>query len=111
MMGTSYLSEAPIYEDVLTTKRNDIDIKNIKIGDVWKRHIDSVTQTLGLVVRHDRFDTSKQETPVLCLISMTQAERDDLQNAYNGMALYNLTTNRVNFRENGAWVTFAPIAA
>jgi hypothetical protein len=111
MMGAPYLSEAPIYEDALTTTRKDTDVKNIKVSDVWKRHIDSVTETIGLVVRHDRFNSSKQETPVFCVISMTQAERNDLQNAYDGMVIYNTTTNRFNFREAGAWVTFAPIPA
>jgi hypothetical protein len=36
---------------------------------------------------------------------MTQAQRDGIQNPINGSIIYNLSTNRFNFRENGAWVT------
>jgi hypothetical protein len=60
---------------------------------------------------HDRFADTKQETPMTVVISMTQARRDQLENAINGSVMYNETTNRMNFRENGAWVTFTPVPA
>jgi hypothetical protein len=85
--------------------------KDNTIGDEWKNHMDAITQNLGFIVSHDRFDSTKEETPVITVISLTTAQRNDLQNARNGTVIYNTTTNRFNFRENGAWVTFTPVAA
>ena len=51
------------------------------------------------------------EVPTLQLPSMTTTERNQLDNARDGIAIYNTTTGRTNFREGGAWVTFTPIPA
>jgi hypothetical protein len=103
MMSSPFLPEAPIYEDAITSDN--------KMTDIWKNHLDSISQTLGLVVTHDRFDNTKQETPVFSVIGMTTAQRNQLQNAFNGVIIYNTTTNAFNFRQGGAWVTFTPVPA
>lgn len=36
--------------------------------------------------------------------SYTTAERDKISNTTNGMIIYNLTLNKLQARENGAWV-------
>lgn len=101
--NAAYMSPPPIQEKVVT--------EDNKFTDVWKNHFNSISQTLGLVIAHDRFNTSKQETPVTVVIAMKEAQRNDLQNAVDGMIMYNIDTNRFNFRESGTWVTFTPIAA
>lgn len=109
MINAAYLPVAPIYEE-LVTKSKDENLDG-RITDPWKNHMDAIAETLALVVVHDRFNDTKQETPVTVVIAMSQARRDQLDNAVNGAIIYNTTTNRFNFREAGAWVTFAPIAA
>lgn len=109
MINSPFLPVAPIYEE-LTTKSSDANLDN-RMTDAWKNHMDAISETISYVVVHDRFNDTKQETPLTVMIAMTLARRNQLENAVNGAFMYNLDTNRVNFRENGAWVTFAPIPA
>lgn len=102
-VNSAFMAVPPIEDQVLTGE-------NI-FTDTWKNHFDAISQTLGLVVVHDRFNNTKQETAVTVVIPMDQAKRNQLDNAINGSIIYNTTTNRFNFRENGAWVTFTPVAA
>ncbi len=81
------------------------------LTDIWKNHFDAISQALGLVIVHDRFNNSKQETPVTVVIAMEQSARDQLDNAVDSTIIYNKTTNRFNFRESGAWWTFTRVAA
>lgn len=95
---TPYISTPPIDDEVLT--------KDNKLTDIWKNHFDSISENIGYVVGHDRLNNAiKQETPVITVITMTEANRDLLQNARNGTIIYNTDTHKFNFRENGAWVT------
>lgn len=43
-------------------------------------------------------------TGALIVPRMTTAERDAMGAVANGAVIYNTTTNKMNFRENGAWV-------
>lgn len=103
MINAAYLPVAPIHDDVLTSDN--------KLEDSWKNHFDAISQTISLVVVHDRFNDTKQETPVTRVIEMKEARRDQLDNARDGTIIYNLDTNKFNFRQGGAWVTFTPIPA
>jgi hypothetical protein len=103
LQTSAYLSDAPIYDDVIKT--------NNKLTDPWETWVNNVVENLGYIVSHDRFNDTKQETAIIRVISGTQARRDQLQNAPNGTIWYNTDTDRFNFRENGAWVTFTPVAA
>jgi hypothetical protein len=85
--------------------------ENGKLTDIWKNHFDAISQALGLVIVHDRFNNTKQETPVTVVITMSEANRNQLDNAINGTIIYNETTNRFNFRESDAWWTFTRVAA
>jgi hypothetical protein len=109
MINAAYLPVAPIYEELMT-KSSDPNL-NGRITDPWKNHFDAIAETISYVVVHDRFNDTKQETPVTAVIAISQPRRDQLQNAINGSIIYNTTTNRFNFRENGAWVTFVPVPA
>jgi hypothetical protein len=102
-INAAFMAVPPIEEKIVD--------ENGKLTDIWKNHFDAISQTLGLVVVHDRFNNTKQETPVTVVIAMEQVDRDQLDNAIDGTILYNRTTNRFNFREAGTWVTFTPVAA
>jgi len=109
MINSPFLPVAPIYAPLIN-KSSDPQFNNT-MTDEWKNHMDAISETIANVVVHDRFNDTKQETPLTAIISMTQARRDQLENAIDGAIIYNLTTNRFNFRESGAWVTFTPIPA
>lgn len=103
-LNSPFLAIPPVQDKVITSD-------NV-FTDIWKNHFDSISQTLGLVVVHDRLNNAdKQETPVTIVIAMSLANRNLLQNAIDGSIIYNTDTKRFNFRENGAWVTFTPVAA
>ncbi|SRR5258706_5459503 len=102
-INAAFMASPPIQEDVVTVDN--------KFTDVWKNHFDAISEALGLVVVHDRFNTSKEETPLTIVISMSLVQRNDLDNAIDGAIIYNNTTNRFNFRESGAWWTFTRVAA
>lgn len=98
-----FLQYPPIYDN-LSTHDN-------KMTDIWKNHIDSITQVMGYVVAHDRFNDTKQEVAVSQVRSMTLARRNQLQNAANGTILYITDTNLFNVRQNGAWWSFTLVPA
>lgn len=104
-----YLPEAPVYDKLLK--------EDGELSDSWLNWINSVTRTTGYSVAHDRFfdhlasPIIDEATAVTRVIEITTANRNLLQNAANGTIIYNSDTNRHNFRENGAWVTFTAIPA
>lgn len=102
-INAAFMALPPIGDNVIT--------EDNKFTDAWKNHFDAISQTLGLVVVHDRFNNSKQETPVTVVIAMSEAQRNQLDNAIDSTIIYNTDTNRFNFRESGAWWTFTRVAA
>jgi hypothetical protein len=107
MRTSPFLAPPPIYEHLISKD----DPAKVTISDVWKNHMNSVSQTLGVVVSYDRFSNTKQATPVSIVVAMDTTHRNQLENAFNGQIIYNTTTKRFNFRENDTWVTFTPIPA
>ena len=102
--NSSFMAAPPIQDKVLTA--------NNVFTDAWKNHFDAISETLGLVVVHDRLNNAaRQETPVTVVIRMKQADRDLLQNAIPGSIIYNEDTDRFNFKQASGWVTFTPVAA
>lgn len=109
-----FISEPPIY--------NDFQDEDGNITPAWINWINSITRVMGYTIVHDYLidpltNERTEETPLLQAISLFQTKtgnelgRNELENARDGTIIYNKTTNRFNFRENGAWVTFAPVAA
>lgn len=103
-----FIAEPPIYNDLLD--------ENSKIKGEWVNWLNSITRVMGYVIVHDYIvnpadNVKEQETPLLQAVALTTTQRDRLENARDGTILYNLTTNRFNFRENGTWVTFTAIPA
>lgn len=111
-----FISEPPIYNEFL-------DDEGV-MTPAWVNWINSITRVMGYTLVHDYLidpvtKERNEETPLLQAISLIAAQalpdkelgRDDLENARDGTILYNSTTNRFNFRENGLWKTFTPIAA
>lgn len=111
-----FLPEAPIYDELLEA---DPTSGAVEITDPWRNWFNAVTRVMGNVITHDvLLDPFPPATPLnqqnvflLELPNYKEADRDKLQNARNGTAIYNLDTNRVNFRENNAWVTFTAVPA
>lgn len=101
--NSPFLSHPPINDDLLKTENDDSQDMTNKMSDIWKNHMDLITTTTGYVVAHDRFDDSKQEVAITQVRSLPEDRRDQLQNAANGTIIYNLTTQKFNVRENGAW--------
>lgn len=97
-----FLPEAPIYDKVLDD--------NGYLTDSWRNWVNAITRVTGYAITHGRFATSRQETPLTEAISLPDtATRNDLLNPKDSTYMYNVNTGRFNFREGGAWVTFAPI--
>lgn len=102
-----FIAEPPIYDAFF-----DADGK---ISNPWSNWLNSITRVMGYCIVMDNIvdpiTNSRNEVPLLQMTSMTQADRNNLENARDGTQIYNLTTARTNFREGGAWVTFTPIPA
>lgn len=104
---TPYISDAPIYDPFFEEDGNTIT-------NSWKNWLNSISQGTGYLIVHDFLingGVRATEVALLQVPSMTTAQRNSLDNARDGTIIYNTTTLRTNFRENGAWVTFTPIPA
>ncbi|MBN2542564.1 hypothetical protein JXI42_06825 [bacterium] len=84
------------------TGDNQLNIGNTIYGDLDAKHIgigtDSPEGALDVV----------STTGAFIVPRMTTAQRDALT-AVNGMIIYNTSTNKFNFYENSAWVTYQTI--
>ncbi len=101
IINSGYMPVPPIHDDLVTDDN--------KMEDIWKNHMDAISQTVALAVAQDRFNDTKQDTPVTTVISMERTRINQLENATNGIILYDTTNNHFIFRQAGAWVTFTPI--
>lgn len=105
-----FLPEAPIYDDLL---------EKGELTDPWRNWFNSITRVTGYAITHARFANNAvlpgvvpgDETAIIEVTKLTENQRDELSNPRKGTIIYNLTTDRFNFREGVAWVTFAPVAA
>lgn len=105
-----FLNEPPVFDDMFREEN--------KLSDIWLNWFNNIRNTTGITTVHLRYnrttapaDKRGTETVITKFAEFTQPERDGLNNVPDGAAIYNLTTNRVNFRENGAWWTFLQVPA
>ena len=103
------MAQPPIYN-------NFFDADNKTISGAWKNYINSITRITGLVIVNDWIIdaiSGNRTNQVATWVAprFTESERDRLENAWDGMVIYNTDTNKINFRENGIWVTFTAIPA
>ena len=102
-----FISEPPIYDDLINDDK--------KIHDSWINWFNSITRVMGYNIVHDYIidpaTDVRDDINLLQAPSLTTTQRDQLENARNGTIIYNLTTDRFNLREGGAWVTFTAIPA
>ena len=75
-------------------------------GDEWKlelrKYIDDTDR---------RFDDLYNWITSLALPEYTEAEKDALASPQNGQMIYNSTNNRIEIRQNGAWVYITNVSS
>jgi hypothetical protein len=101
-----FLSEPPIYDDFLDEEGN--------ITYAWVNWLNSITRVTGYNIVHDyaiNASGERDDINLLQVTSLTTPQRNSLENARDGTAIYNSTTGRMNFREGGSWVTYTAIPA
>lgn len=107
-LSPPFIAEPPIYDKFF-------NYDGITISNPWVNWLNSITRVTGYTIILDNIvdpiTNNRSEVALLQMTSLSTADRNNLQNALNGTVIYNLSTNRTNFREGGAWWTFAPVAA
>lgn len=102
-----FIANPPIYDAFYESNGTEI-------SNPWQNWLNSVTKVMGRIIVQDYLivgGVRVTEVPTLQAISMTTTERNQLDNARDGVIIYNTDTAVFNFRQGGAWVTFAPIPA
>ena len=104
-----YMAQPPIYDAFLKSD-------NKTMSSNWENYVNSITRITGLVIVNDWIlqpVSKKRISSVATLVApqFSEIDRNNLDNAWNGMLIYNITSKRINFRENDTWVTFTPIPA
>ena len=101
-----------LIEKVQNSEKSEVPKVILARSSDQERYKDAISETLGLVVVHDRLNNAaKQETPVTVVIAMSEANRDLLQNAIPGSIIFNEDSDRFNFKQASGWVTFTPVPA
>lgn len=112
VLSPPFISEPPIYDKFLDENGN--------ITNAWTNWLNSITRIMGYCITHAylRDGTTNDLYQEIAILEATQINtatstvpRTQIDTPRNGMILYNNNTNRMNFYENGGWVTFAPVAA
>lgn len=95
------LHEPPLLHDM-------IDGQDSRPSPVWQRFMVNLhawgKQFFPVVTAQT--GTGIEQLSLSQAAQLTTAQRDQLQNVANGVFIYNTTTNKFNFRENGAWVEY-----
>ena len=91
-------------------------IRNIEIDLGWSQiDLDSEDwkpQLLKYIDDTDRrFDDLYNWITSLALPEYTEAEKDALASPQNGQMIYNSTNNRIEIRQNGAWVYITNVSS
>lgn len=109
MSNKSYLENPPFYNKLFSDENNQ------EISVNWEFFFTTIVEDTGQCIQgvsfFDPVTGQRDFLPVLTATSYTAADRNLLQDVPDGTIIYNLTTNTFNFRQNGTWVTFAPIPA
>jgi len=98
------LNQPPIYQENIT--------RNNRLNPIWQKWFTAVHQTH--IQFFKTFNAKIKLTPLpvehvnekhvlLGVTSLTQAEQDNIVNVDDGTFMYNLTTKKVNVREDGVW--------
>ena len=91
-------------------------VRNLEISLGWSQ-IDLESDDWKLQLRKfidetdQRFDDLNNWIKSLTLPEYTTAERSALDAPQNGQMIYNSTTNRIEIRQNGAWVYITNVSS
>ncbi len=91
-------------------------VRNLNINLGWSQ-IDLEQDDWKLEIRKFIDDTDRRFTDLynwvetLALPEYTTTQRNDLDSPQNGQMIYNSTTNRVEIRQNGAWVYITNVSS
>ena len=91
-------------------------IRNLDIDLGWSQ-IDLEQDEWKLALRKyiedtdQRFDDLYNWIKSLTLPEYTEAEKDALASPQNGQMIYNSTNNRIEIRQNGAWVYITNVSS
>jgi hypothetical protein len=102
-----FIAEPPIYNSFFEENR-------LTMSNSWQNWLNSITRVMGFIIVQDFLIVGGErveEVPTLQAISMSTTDRNSLDNARNGVIIYNTDTNAFNFRQGGTWVTFTPVPA
>lgn len=115
-----YLNDAPVYDALLDDLKGSSSgyshaHKTGNLNDAWQNWFNDIVSTTGFCITYDvivdALSGQKTDIPILRATGGTTADRNALQNSRDGSVWYNTDTNQFNFRQGGAWVTFAPVPA